>query len=131
MARRTTCTSHCAACGRHFAGDTAFDMHRRGDQSTGRYCVSPLDEARLTTAAEDGYCAISGEHDDGVPVTLDPVTVIGLARNRTEAKRAAYAAFEAARDAPSGRVSGVPSSASRHPGAVPDPTPVLASAEAA
>ena len=93
MAKRTTCTSHCAACGRHFAGDTAFDMHRRGDPATGRHCVSPLDEPRLTTAADDGYCAISGEHDDGVPLVLDPITVYGLAASRTPAERARLAAL--------------------------------------
>lgn len=111
--RRTTCTSHCAACGRHFAGDKAFDLHRRGDPATGRYCVSPLDEPRLTEAATDGYCAISGAMlEDESPATLDPVTVYGLAANRTEAKRAAYAAFEAARREPSDVLSGDPSSVS-------------------
>jgi hypothetical protein len=35
-----------------------------------------------------GYCAISGEHDDGEPLTLDPVTIYGLAVNRTPDARA-------------------------------------------
>jgi len=92
--RRTTCTAHCAACGRHFSGDGAFDLHRRGDPATGRRCVSAIDEPRLTEATVAGYCAISGAMlDDGSPATLDPVTVWGFAANRTEAKRAAYAAL--------------------------------------
>ena len=126
MARRTTCTSHCAACGRHFAGDGAFDLDRRGEAATGRRCVSPLDEPRLTAAADDGVCRISGEHDDDGPLALDPVTVYGLAANRTEAKRAAYAAFEAARASSTRPVCGEPSSASRHATPTPSGLPALA-----
>jgi hypothetical protein len=118
MIRRTTCTAHCAACGRHFAGDTAFDMHRRGDPDR-RYCVSPLDEPRLTVATEVAYCAINGEHDDGEPTTLDPVTVYGLAVNRTPAKRAAYAALRAP-------VCSESSSVSQHPTPKPDQSLALA-----
>ena len=92
--RRTTCTSHCEACGRHFAGDTAFDLHRRGEPDH-RHCVSPLDEPRLTIAAEDAYCAICGEHDDSGPITLDPVTVYGLAASRTPAERTRLDALRA------------------------------------
>ena len=73
--RRTTCTDHCAACGRHFSGDGAFDLHRRGDPATGRRCVSAI------------------EHDDGTPLTLDPVTVYGLAASRTDAERARLASL--------------------------------------
>ena len=127
--RRTTCTAHCAACGRHFAGDTAFDMHRRGEPDA-RHCVSPLDEPRLTEATTAGYCAISGEHDDGEPITLDPITVYGLAANRTEAKRATYAAMQASRHTLSGVVRGESSSASQDPTPDPDPTLALALAEA-
>jgi hypothetical protein len=43
--------------------------------------VSPLDlEDRLAIAAEDGWCAISGEHVDGMPLTLGPVPVWAAAR---------------------------------------------------
>jgi hypothetical protein len=55
--------------------------------------VSPLDEPRLTEATEAGYCAISGEHDDDTPLTLDPVTVYGLAASRTDAERARLASL--------------------------------------
>lgn len=34
--RRHGCQSHCAACGQHFAGVTAFDAHRKGG-----YCNEP------------------------------------------------------------------------------------------
>ena len=91
--RRTTCTAHCAACGRHFSGDRAFDLHRRGDPATGRRCVSPIDEPRLTEATEAGYCAISGEHADDAPLTFDPVMVYGLAASRTDAERARLASL--------------------------------------
>ena len=119
MARRTTCTSHCAACGRHFAGDGAFDLHRRGEASSGRHCVAPLDEPRLAVADDGGRCSISGEHDDaGVPTALEPVTVYALAVNRTDAKRATYAALRAA--------GGKSSSATRHADQLPESSPVLA-----
>ena len=108
--RRTTCTSHCARCGRHFAGDTAFDMHRRGEPDA-RHCVSPLDEPRLTEATAAGYCLISGEYDDAGPITLDPVTVYGLAASRTPAERARLAALQVG-------VCGDRSSASDHSGGV-------------
>jgi hypothetical protein len=89
----TNCTAHCAGCGRHFAGNQAFDMHRRGDPAAGRrYCVAPLEEPRLMVATEDGVCRI-GEHAAGEMLTLYPVTVYGLAANRTDAKRAQYAAL--------------------------------------
>ena len=45
------------------------------------------------SAADDGACRVSGEHDDNGPITLDPVTVYALAANRTDAKRAIYAAL--------------------------------------
>jgi len=55
--------------------------------------VSAIDEPRLVAATDAGYCAISGEHDDGTPLTLDPVTVYGLAASRTDAERARLAAL--------------------------------------
>jgi hypothetical protein len=43
--------------------------------------VSPLDlEDRLAIVTEDGWCAISGEHVDGKPLVLRPVTVWAAAR---------------------------------------------------
>jgi hypothetical protein len=56
--------------------------------------VSPFDEPRLTEATVAGYCSISGAMlDDGSPATLDLITVYALAANRTDAKRAVYAAL--------------------------------------
>ena len=55
--------------------------------------MSALDEPRLTEATVAGYCAISGEHDDDAPLTLDPVTVYGLAASRTDAERARLASL--------------------------------------
>jgi hypothetical protein len=51
--RRVTCRCHCATCGRHFTSLEAFDLHRDGESTEGRGCVSPLDEPRLTSAADD------------------------------------------------------------------------------
>ena len=53
--------------------------------------MSAIDEPRLVAATDAGYCAISGEHDDDAPLTLDPVTVYGLAASRTDAERARLA----------------------------------------
>lgn len=85
---RVTCKAHCASCGRHFSGTSAFDLHRTGDYGsndpeTRRRCVSPLDldPSRLEVLSENGWCEISGEHnyDDAkgydVPRVLHPVTV--------------------------------------------------------
>jgi hypothetical protein len=86
-APRGTCRSHCAACDRHFAGDHAFDLHRRGKPDR-RYCVDPVNEPRLVIASDDAYCRISGAHNNRGPITLDPVIVYALARNYTPAERA-------------------------------------------
>jgi hypothetical protein len=91
--RRVTCRSHCATCGRHFTSLEAFDLHRDGESTEGRGCGSPLDEQRLVTATENGYCAISGEHDDGKPLTLDPVTVWVSARQTGPEQHARFAAL--------------------------------------
>jgi hypothetical protein len=75
--------------------------------------VSPFDEPRLTEATEAGYCAISGEHDDHGPLTLDPVTVYGLAASRTDAERARLASLRPV-------VCGIRSSVSRPASLDPD-----------
>lgn len=77
MSNRTTCKAHCVACGRHFGGEAAFDMHRTGDHANGsRHCTSPLDDPKQRlTGSPDGWCEISGEHDHGHPSALHPVTV--------------------------------------------------------
>jgi|SRR5215831_14437855 len=85
--RKVTCRSHCAACGRHFGGDRAFDLHRAGSHRDGaRVCLSPgVDTDRLELLTGEGWCRISGEHDDGVPRVLHPVqvwTAAGLAERR-------------------------------------------------
>jgi hypothetical protein len=42
-----TCICHCRTCGRHFAGEEAFDRHRKGefgvakDSLEARYCANP------------------------------------------------------------------------------------------
>jgi hypothetical protein len=74
--------------------------------------VSAIDEPRFVAATDTGYCAISGEHDDGTPLTLDPVTVYGLAASRTDAERARLASLRLV-------VRGIRSSVSRP--ASPDP----------
>jgi hypothetical protein len=39
-------------------------------------CLVPgVDTERVELAAEDGWCEISGEHDDGMPRVLHPVAV--------------------------------------------------------
>lgn len=86
---RITCTSHCVGCGRHFAGDKAFDMHRQGDHAAGtRHCFSPLDD-RLTIAAEDGVCRLAGE------TVLDPVPIIGFEASRAPTEYARLASLGA------------------------------------
>jgi hypothetical protein len=91
--RRVTCRCHCAVCGRHFTGLEAFDLHRAGEYRERRSCVSPFDELRLASATEAGYCAISGEHADGKPLTLDPVTVWVSSRQIGLEQRARFAAL--------------------------------------
>jgi hypothetical protein len=100
---RVTCKAHCAKCGRHFSGTSAFDLHRVGDHGsndpeTRRQCVSPLDldPPRLEALSEDGWCEVSGEwREDELgrqwPTPLHPVTV--WTRPMSEATRAGLAAL--------------------------------------
>jgi hypothetical protein len=79
--RRMGCRYHCATCGRHFSSLEGFDGHRAGEYADGRHCVSPLDlDGRLVVASESGFCASSGEHNDGNVLVLHPVTVWAAAR---------------------------------------------------
>ena len=91
--RRVTCRCHCGSCTRHFTSLEAFDLHRAGEHSGRRVCVSPFDESRLASASEAAYCTISGEHDDGKPLTLDPVTVWVSSRQIGPEQRARFAAL--------------------------------------
>ena len=84
--------------------------------------MSALDEPRLTEATVAGYCAISGEHDDDAPLTLDPVTVYGLAASRTDAERARLASLRPV-------VRGIRSSVSRPASLDPDRSLGLVSAK--
>jgi hypothetical protein len=68
-------------------------LHRADEYAERRVCVSPLDQPRLASAAEDGYCAISGEHDDGKALTLEPVTIWASARQISPKQRARFAAL--------------------------------------
>lgn len=60
--RTATCRYHCAACGRHFASEAAFDGHRIGDHSLppgdpeGRRCNAPIDDERQRYGSEVGVC---------------------------------------------------------------------------
>jgi hypothetical protein len=90
MAKTTTCTHHCGACGRHLHSLEAFDAHRTGSYSEplgselGRRCLSPLDlrdaggELRLEIS-ESGVCRISGDNADGTPRAGAHITVWTLA----------------------------------------------------
>lgn len=64
---RTGCVACCPACGRHFAGDSAFDAHRAGPAG-GRWCVDPAEVARLVVKTEAGSCGLGGVVRVGVVV---------------------------------------------------------------
>ena len=66
--RRVTCTHHCSGCDGCFKSLEAFDLHRAGDYSTGRYCreVDGLEE--LIVATTDGACRANAPDRFGVVV---------------------------------------------------------------
>lgn len=86
--RRKTCTDHCAGCGRHFHGLTAFEKHQQ--QGECRVDVLKKDGTpALQVWTADGYC--DKDHTcwrDGVragwfhPVTIYQVAVSEDARER-------------------------------------------------
>jgi len=66
MSQRTRgCTSHCRQCGRHFAGDAAFDRHRAGSFKAdpksldGRRCRNPENDKWFESVK--GVCRIVGD----------------------------------------------------------------------
>lgn len=74
--RRQTCTDHCRACGRHFHGLAAYDLHRLGslsDPTDPRRCGDPAELPRLRAWTEAGACALTGR-------PLADVTIWQLAR---------------------------------------------------
>ena len=67
---RSKCASHCGGCGRHFAGDTAFDAHRRGKNGN-RYCADPQD-VNLVLKRTDGTCDLFGPPQVGAHIWQTP-----------------------------------------------------------
>lgn len=53
----SSCTYHCAACGRHFASLTAFDRHRVGSWED-RSCSDPEE---LEMAGVAGTCNLTSD----------------------------------------------------------------------
>lgn len=58
---RTNCVAHCVTCGAHFASDTAFFAHRRGEPDS-RYCDTEATnrdgEHLLVVKSERGSCSL-------------------------------------------------------------------------
>jgi hypothetical protein len=55
--RTPRCTSHCRGCDRHFAGDAAFDLHRRGSfVKNTRHCIDPAKDKRFEVRADIAPC---------------------------------------------------------------------------
>lgn len=75
-AKRMTCTDHCATCGRHFHGLTAFDAHRKDGE-----CLEPSEvfsekgRQKLQAWTEDGWCDKQSWHDGKRTGWDHPVTV--------------------------------------------------------
>jgi len=76
--RKSTCTDHCSACGRHFHGLAAFDAHRVDSA-----CIDPSTaenskgKSLLQVWVTDGFCDkvagcwVDGRYDHHVhPVTI-------------------------------------------------------------
>lgn len=83
-----TCSSHCRSCGKHFAGDGAFDRHRggtfKGDgrRKDNRHCKDP--------ARDDWFESIEGEcriSDPSQPVKRITIWRQGGAAERTKGLR--------------------------------------------
>ena len=76
---RRSCVCHCSECDSCFSGEEAFDLHRRGDYETGRWCEEPEDATHKTrddrtvrsfeVAQASGRCEIGwGEPRVGVTI---------------------------------------------------------------
>jgi hypothetical protein len=82
----TTCTYHCASCGRHFHSIDSFDLHKAHDKNGWPYCLDPLDlqdrdgRPRLEALTTDGICRAYE--------TLHNVTVWTVAGSREKARKA-------------------------------------------
>jgi len=69
-----TCSSHCRSCGRHFAGDAAFDRHRTGvfagdgDRENTRHCKDPVQDAWYEQI--EGECRIEAPSEPAKRITI-------------------------------------------------------------
>jgi hypothetical protein len=69
-----TCSSHCRTCGRHFAGDGAFDRHRAGDPKKGdkgldgRHCTNPENDKFFEAVTGDCRIAAPGSPGSGITI---------------------------------------------------------------
>jgi len=70
MSARMKCLAHCGGCGRHFAGDRAFDAHRRG-KGAERRCHDPQDVG-LEIKRTDGRCDMYGPEQYGQVIWQTP-----------------------------------------------------------
>jgi hypothetical protein len=69
----TRCTSHCSNCGLHFHSLEAFDAHRTGSHTEGRYCLHPYDlDGKLTPLTTTGDCRMYDPAQAGVTVWHNP-----------------------------------------------------------
>lgn len=75
MKNRQTCTDHCSACGRHFHGLAAFDLHlHRVNERKNRWGAPTYDLEHCTEGlevwAEEGYCDLTGAELPLYPVVI-------------------------------------------------------------
>jgi hypothetical protein len=77
MSHRVTCVYHCCAqggCGRHFASEEAWELHRKPNGDGTRHCVDPNEvegktpRTRLAPKDTDGICLLAGYEVHGVTV---------------------------------------------------------------
>lgn len=75
MSERTKgCTLHCRRCGRHFAGDAAFDRHRAGDHKAdpksldGRRCRNPENDKWFEAVVGACRIAVPGQLDTEITI---------------------------------------------------------------
>lgn len=82
--RERTCTHHCTACGRHFHGLEAFDLHRVGSHAENtRACEWPMHVDELGIWASRGVCRSTG---------ASPVIIWGAKRSAAASERLGGAA---------------------------------------
>lgn len=57
-------TAHCGACHETFTGITAFDKHRDGSHTKGRYCRTPKDVGLVLSGRNYSCWGFPGSEND-------------------------------------------------------------------